>query len=68
MLALVQEKAASSPSAANGLFIMISLISRSAIVVLVGFLGDIIGLKATYALSAVLGLAGIPFIFKLPKK
>jgi FSR family fosmidomycin resistance protein-like MFS transporter len=68
MLALVQEHAESSPSAANGFFMMASFMARSAIVVLVGFTGDLIGLRATYLLSAVMGLAGIPFIFMLPKK
>jgi FSR family fosmidomycin resistance protein-like MFS transporter len=66
MLALVQEHAGSSPSAANGFFIMISFMSRSAVVVLVGFIADQIGLRATYFLSAFLGLAGIPFVLKLP--
>lgn len=68
MLALVQEHAGSSPSAANGFFIMISFIARSAVVVLVGFIADQIGLRATYFLSALLGLAGIPFVLKLPHR
>ena len=68
MLALVQEHAKSSPSAANGLFMMASFMARSAIVVVVGFIADLIGLRATYFLSAVMGLFGVPFIFMLPKK
>ncbi|UCH20632.1 MAG: MFS transporter [Deltaproteobacteria bacterium] len=68
MLALVQEHAKSSPSAANGFFMMISFMARSAIVVVVGFIGDLIGLRTTYFLSAALGLLGVPFILMLPKK
>jgi len=68
MLALVQEHARSSPSAANGFFMMASFIARSAIVVVVGFIGDLIGLRATYFLSAIIGLMAIPFILRLPKK
>ncbi len=68
MLALVQEHAKSSPSAANGLFMMASFMARSAIVVVVGFIADLIGLRTTYFLSAVMGLLGVPFIFMLPKK
>jgi FSR family fosmidomycin resistance protein-like MFS transporter len=68
MLALVQEHAKSSPSAANGLFMMASFMARSAIVVLVGFIGDMIGLRATYFLSAAMGLLGVPFILMLPQK
>ena len=67
MLALVQEYAKASPSAANGMFMMISFIARSAIVVLVGFLGDLLGLRNTYFISSFLGVLGIPLIFMLPK-
>ncbi len=67
MLALVQEHAKTSPSAANGMFMMMSFISRSAIVVVVGFLGDLVGLRNTYFISSVLGALGIPLVFTLPK-
>ncbi len=68
MLALVQEHAKKSPAAANGLFMMVSFMARSAVVVIVGFIADLIGLRATYILSAFMGLLGMPFIFKLPRK
>jgi FSR family fosmidomycin resistance protein-like MFS transporter len=68
MLALVQESAQQSHAAANGFFMMVSFLARSAIVVLVGFVADHIGLQATYFFSAAMGLAGIPFIFMLPKE
>lgn len=67
MLAIVQENAKSGPSAANGLFMMVSFISRSAIVVVVGMIADYIGLPATYCFSAALGLISIPFILMLPE-
>ncbi|MGD9349340.1 MAG: MFS transporter [Desulfobacterales bacterium] len=66
MLALVQEHAKSSPAAANGFFMMASFMARSAIVVVIGFIGDLIGLRDTYLVSAIMGLGAIPFIFKLP--
>jgi len=66
MLALVQEHAQDSPSATNGLYMMVSFIARSAIVVLIGFIGDLIGLHITFVISAVMGFAGIPFILMLP--
>ena len=68
MLALVQEHAKSSPAAANGFFMMVSFMARSAIVVVVGFIADLIGLRATYFISAIMGLLAIPFILMLPKK
>jgi len=66
MLAMVQEHAKSSPSAANGMFMLISFTARSAVVVIVGFFGDLVGLRMTYFLSALLGLTALPFIFMLP--
>ncbi len=68
MLAMVQEHATRSPAAANGLFMMISFIARSAVVVAIGFIADLIGLHATYLLSAFAGALGIPFVLMLPKK
>ena len=68
MLALVQENARHSPAAANGLFMMISFIARSAVVVVVGFIADRIGLNAAYLISASMGLVGIPFVLMLPRK
>jgi len=67
MLALIQENARHSPAAANRLFMMISFIARSAVVVVVGFIADRIGLNATYLISAAMGLVGIPFVLMLPK-
>ncbi|MBW1828095.1 MAG: MFS transporter [Deltaproteobacteria bacterium] len=68
MLAMVQEHAKDSPAAANGMFMMVSFLARSAIVVIVGLIADRIGLHATYLISAGMGLLGIPFILMLPKK
>jgi FSR family fosmidomycin resistance protein-like MFS transporter len=68
MLAMVQEHPTSSPSAANGIFMMALFMARSSVVVVVGFIADLIGLHNTYLLSAVLGLVGIPFIAMLPGK
>ena len=68
MLAMIQEHAKNNPSTANGLFMMISFMSRSAVVVLVGFIADFIGLKSTYIISALMGLIAIPFVLKLPNR
>lgn len=68
MLAMIQENAKNSPSAANGFYMMISFIARSAVVVLIGYCGDVFGLETTYYVSAFMGMAGIPFLFMLPGK
>ncbi len=68
MLALVQEHSPTSPAAANGIFMMAVFTSRSSVVFIVGILGDIIGLQATYLCSALIGFAAIPFVMMLPSK
>ena len=68
MLAMIQETSVSGSSSANGLFMMISFLARSAVVVLVGFIADHVGLKNTYIFSGVIGLSGIPFIMALPRQ
>ena len=68
MLALVQENARQAPAAANGFYMMASFIARSAVVVVVGFIADRIGLNGTYLISAAMGLIGIPFVLMLPRK
>jgi len=63
MLALIQENAGDSPSSANGLYMMVSFLVRSAAIVLVGVIGDVVGLSNMYLISAGMGLCGIPFLF-----
>jgi MFS transporter, FSR family, fosmidomycin resistance protein len=66
MLALVQEHAGDSPAAANGMFMMIAFVARSSAVVGIGLIADWDGLQTAYLVSAIVGMAGIPFIFMLP--
>jgi FSR family fosmidomycin resistance protein-like MFS transporter len=66
MLAMVQEHAGNSPAAANGMFMMISFLARSSVVVLIGLIADRAGLHTAYLAGACAGLAGIPFVLMLP--
>lgn len=68
MLAMIQEHSDNGSSAANGLFMMISFLARSATVVVIGFVADHLGLETTYILSALCGLLAIPAILKIPQK
>lgn len=65
MLALIQETAKDNPSAANGLFMMVSFAVRSLAVVVVGAIGDVLGLDNMFIISAVCGFAAIPFLLQL---
>ncbi len=67
MLAMVQEFSEDGSSSANGVFMMISFLARSAVVVLVGFIADQIGLEKTYLLCAMVGFLSIPFVLKIKR-
>ena len=65
MLAIIQENANGNPSSANGLFMMVAFFSRAVAIMIVGFLGDIIGLEYMYVACGIVGFAGLPFLLKL---
>lgn len=43
MLAMVHDYSVDGSSAANGVFMMISFLARSVVVVMVGFVADLVG-------------------------
>lgn len=65
MLAIIQENAKAHPSAANGLFMMISFAVRSVAVFFAGIIGDFAGLENMFIVSAGIGFFAIPFLLKL---
>ncbi|MCK5837541.1 MAG: MFS transporter [Desulfobacula sp.] len=65
MLAIIQENAKENPSAANGLFMMISFAVRSVAVFFAGMIGDVAGLENMFIVSALIGFTAIPFLLKL---
>jgi MFS transporter, FSR family, fosmidomycin resistance protein len=67
LMALVQEHGREYPATANGLYMMVGFIGRSLIAVLVGAAGDVWGLRTAFAIGAVLGFGGLPFVWLLPK-
>lgn len=68
LLALVQEINLDRPAFVNGIYMMINFVVTALTAVLIGVLGDWIGLENTYKLSAVLALGGIFFVLMLPGK
>jgi FSR family fosmidomycin resistance protein-like MFS transporter len=68
MMALVQESAPENRALANGIYMALSFVTRSAVVVVIGAMGDRFGLRLAFTASALIPLLGLPFIFLLPRK
>jgi FSR family fosmidomycin resistance protein-like MFS transporter len=52
----------------NGIFMTMNFVFSAVALLIIGILGDYIGLKTTYIATAFLGFLAIPFILKLPKE
>jgi FSR family fosmidomycin resistance protein-like MFS transporter len=68
LMAVVIESAGADRAAANGTYMMISFALRSAIIPVVGAIGDAIGLRDTYLVCACAAFVGLPFVLLLPKQ
>lgn len=68
MLAIVQDHAHGMRGTANGIYMGINFLAVSGATVLVGWMGDLLGLRAAFAWSAVLALFGPPCIYFLPRR
>jgi FSR family fosmidomycin resistance protein-like MFS transporter len=67
LLALVQDHMPDHRAAANGLYMSMSFLTRSLVLVLLGMAGDAWGLRATFYGGAVISLMAIPAILALPE-
>ena len=68
ILALVQETDTGRPVFVNSIYMTVNFSISSLMVLVVGILGDNIGLELTYKISAVLAFLSVPFIFILPTR
>jgi len=66
-MALVQESFPQNRALANGLYLAMAFVLRSLIVVLLGAIGDLFGLRQAFTISAIVPLLGLPLVFLLPK-
>ena len=66
-MALVQESHPDNRALANGIYMAMSFLIRSAVVVVLGGIGDIYGLRQGSIISGVLMLLGTPLILLLPQ-
>lgn len=67
IMAMVQESYPDNRSLANGVFMAMSFIIRAVVIVILGGLGDLFGLRQGFVISSVLMLMGIPLIWLLPR-
>lgn len=68
MMALVQESFPENRALANGVYMALGFTIRSGVVVVMGALGDWLGLRWVFTASAVIPLLGLPLVFLLPGK
>lgn len=68
MMAMVQEYASDHPATGNGLYMALEFVGGSIITVIVGALADAFGLRAAFAISAVIALGAVPFVLLLPRR
>ena len=68
LLALVQDHNPNKRAAANGLYLSISFIVKSAVLLLIGLAGDRWGLRTAFLGSAIISLLALPAVMALPNQ
>jgi FSR family fosmidomycin resistance protein-like MFS transporter len=68
IMALVQETSPQNRALANGTYMSLSFLIRSGVVVVVGAMGDLWGMRLAFIISAIMPLLGLPFLRLLPRK
>jgi len=66
IMALVQESFPENRALANGVYMALSFVLRSVVVVALGAMGDAFGLRLAFTVSAIMPLLGLPLVFLLP--
>jgi FSR family fosmidomycin resistance protein-like MFS transporter len=65
-MAMIQEKFPESRGLANSLYLSMVFVISSGAAILVGYLGDTIGLRHAFMVAAAVMLAGLPLVLSLP--
>jgi FSR family fosmidomycin resistance protein-like MFS transporter len=68
IMAVVQESYPENRALANGAYMAVSFVLRSLITLVVGLLGDHLGLQATFAMGAFIQLLSLPLVRLLPPR
>jgi FSR family fosmidomycin resistance protein-like MFS transporter len=65
-LALVQDNVPNNRAIGNGIYISLSFLLRSLVLLFIGMAGDAYGLRMAYYFSVILSFIAVPFIYLLP--
>jgi FSR family fosmidomycin resistance protein-like MFS transporter len=68
IMALVQESFPDNRALANGIYMALSFVLRSGVVVLVGAMGDLWSMRQAFLACALVTLLGLPFLLLLPRR
>jgi len=68
IMALVQESFPENRALANGVYMALSFLIRSGVVVIVGTMGDLWGMRTSFMVCALTILLGLPFLLFLPAR
>ncbi|MDY7079658.1 MAG: MFS transporter [Chloroflexota bacterium] len=68
IMAMVQESFPENRALANGVYMALSFSLRAVVVVALGAMGDLFGLRQAFTASAAIPLLGLPLILLLPRK
>jgi MFS transporter, FSR family, fosmidomycin resistance protein len=68
IMALVQESFPKNRTLANGFYMALSFVFRSIVVLLVGWMGDVWGLRTAFAVVAIVPLLALPLLRQLPAR
>jgi len=66
IMALVQESLPENPALANGVYMALSFVLRSGVILVIGLIGDLLSLRWAFRVSAIAPLLGLPFVLRLP--
>jgi FSR family fosmidomycin resistance protein-like MFS transporter len=65
-LALVQDNVPNNRAIGNGIYLSLSFLLRSLVMLLIGITGDAFGLRWVFYSSIIFSVIAIPFIYMLP--
>jgi MFS transporter, FSR family, fosmidomycin resistance protein len=66
LMAVIQEAAPKNRALATGIFLAMGIVMSSITVVVLGAIGDTLGMQQAYIISAIMSLVGLPIVFLLP--